>query len=314
MNKFEQVDVLAALEKIMKQHTAFYQNDFDIDKSILNRAAQSDRPEDKTYLWMSRPSGTHCLRERDVFLKDTRQHNTFCFYAEQTRDKVLAYAVTLTGIEDGKLMGNLYELDYQEHAKRVRRESLPADTVTLNYEYGSRQQLAKQYIRGDPDRVFGKFKGYEAQPNDPDALRDLLQQEKRGHEQLAPGDLQNHIKAVTESKVTDEAQRIVDAFQKLRAPNSPNKTHFMVELSPHFMMLASSKEQDRLLSMLPYKSLSLSNMKDRHKVYALINKDENRSLPLRKPRPSVREQLKSGQQKAAPKKTAAKAKNQDLEV
>ena len=45
-------------------------------------------------------------------------------------------------------------------------------------------------------------------------------------------------------------------------------------------------------------------------------KDERRDLPLRKQRPSVRAQLKKGQSKktAAPKKAAAKAKDNDLEV
>ena len=54
-------------------------------------------------------------RERDVFLKDTRQHNTWRFYGEQTRDTILAYAVELTGTEQGKIKGNLYELDYLQH-------------------------------------------------------------------------------------------------------------------------------------------------------------------------------------------------------
>lgn len=314
MKKFENVDVIDTLQQIMRHNTAYYRNDFDIDKRILTRAAQSSSPEDKAFLWMSRPAGTHCLRERDVFLKDTREYNTFRFYAEQTTDKVLAYAVAITGIKDGKIMGNVYELDYREQAQKVVREALPADTHALIYENGTRHQPAKQFISGEDDRVFGKFTGYEVQPNDPDALRDLLQQEKREHNELPKGDLHSHIQTVRDGKVTDEAQRIADAFQKLGAPNSPNKTHFMVELSPHFMALASSKEQDRLLSMLPYKSLCLSSMKERHKVYALISKDENRSLPLRKLRPSVRDQLKDGKQKAAPKKTAAKSKNHELEV
>ena len=111
------------------------------------------------------------------------------------------------------------------------------------------------------------------------------------------------------------SQRIADAFQKLPAPNSPNKTHFMVEVSQAFLFLASSKEQERLQAMLPYKSLYLSGMKDKRGIYALISKDENRSLPLRQPRRSVRSQLKDGQEKAAaPKKAAAKKKSNDLEV
>ena len=73
MQKFENVDVLAALGKIMRQNTAFYRNDFDVDKGIIRRAVISDQAVDKALLWMSRPSGTYCFRERDVFLEDTRQ-------------------------------------------------------------------------------------------------------------------------------------------------------------------------------------------------------------------------------------------------
>ena len=77
MNRFENVDVLAALEQLMRQNTAFYRNDFEIDKEIIGRAAASDKAEDRTLLWMSRPSGTHCFRESDVYLQGTRQHNTW---------------------------------------------------------------------------------------------------------------------------------------------------------------------------------------------------------------------------------------------
>ena len=119
MNKFENVDVIASLDAIMRQNTAFYQDDFDIDKRILQEAAARPGAEDRKILWFSRPSGTCCVRERDVFLKDTRQHNTWRFYGEQTRDIVLAYLVELTGKEDGKLKGNLYELDYGQHFRRV---------------------------------------------------------------------------------------------------------------------------------------------------------------------------------------------------
>ena len=41
MNRFENVDVLAALEQLMRQNTAFYRNDFEIDKEIIGRAAAS---------------------------------------------------------------------------------------------------------------------------------------------------------------------------------------------------------------------------------------------------------------------------------
>ena len=90
-SKFENVDLFASLEAIMKQNTGFYQSDLDIDKEIIAKAAASPNREDKTLLWFCRPSGTHCFRERDVFLKDTAPHNTWRFYMEQTSDRVLAY-------------------------------------------------------------------------------------------------------------------------------------------------------------------------------------------------------------------------------
>ena len=89
-NKFENVDVLASLHAILKQNTGFYQSDFDIDREIIARAAANASKEDKTLLWFCRPSGTHCFRERDVFLKDTAPHNTWRFYMEQTSDRILA--------------------------------------------------------------------------------------------------------------------------------------------------------------------------------------------------------------------------------
>lgn len=158
MNKFEDVDVIASLEAIMKQNTAFYQNDFDLDRNILQKAAASPTAEDRRLLWFSRPSGTSCFRERDVFLKGTRQHNTWRFYGEQTRDKVLAYAVELTGIVNGKIKGNLYELDYPQHFRHVKEQALPADNYTLLYEHGERVQLAGQYLDGNPDPQLGKMR------------------------------------------------------------------------------------------------------------------------------------------------------------
>lgn len=313
LNKFEDVDVIASLEMIMKQNTAFYQSDFDIDRRILREAAARPAAEDKRLLWFSRPSGTCCVRERDVFLQGTRQHNTWRFYGEQTRDKILAYAVELTGTERGKIKGNLYELDYPQHFREVIGKSVAADNYTLIYEHGERSQPAGQYFDGNPDPQLGKFERFEAQPNDPEALNDLLREQRHSREQLKPGDFKEHIAALHESRIETEARRIAGKMKELREPNSPDKSHFSTELSPYFLPLATDKDMERLFSMLPYKSLSFSAMEGRHGVYALIGKEENRDKGIRKPRPSLRAQLKADKAKAAPKQ-AAKSKNQEMEV
>lgn len=313
MNRFENVDLIAALKGIMQQNTSFYREDFDLDKQTIQEAAKSPHPENKRLVWLSRPSGTYCFRERDIFMQDTQAHNTWRFYGEQTRDKILAYAVEITGAEKGKIRGNLYELDYPAHFKEVAARAVPADTIVLLYEHGSREQPAKAPYNAQPDPKFGKFLRAEALPNDPEALNDLLREQRREYGRLKVGDLQEHITTLHDNWIEAEARRIVEKMNGLQKPNSPNKTHFMVEVSPYFSAIASSKDTDRLFSMLPYKSLSCSHLKGDSRVYALVNKDESRDKGIRRPRPSIRKQLAEAKA-AAPKKAAGKSKNQEMEV
>ena len=63
----------------------------------------------------------------------------------------------LTGIVNGKIKGNLYELDYPQHFRHVKEQALPADNYTLLYEHGERVQPAGQYLDGNPDPQLGKF-------------------------------------------------------------------------------------------------------------------------------------------------------------
>ncbi len=87
----------------------------------------------------------------------------------------------------------------------------------------------------------------------------------------------------------------------------------MTELAPAFLMLASSRDVDRLFSLLPYKTLTFSKIEGRHGTYALIDKNENRERDIRKPRPSIRAQLAADKKKVAPKR-AAKTKHHEMEV
>ena len=220
----------------------------------------------------------------------------------------------LTGIVNGKIKGNLYELDYPQHFRHVKEQALPVDNYTLLYEHGERVQPAGQYLDGNPDPQLGKFERFEAQPNDPEALHFLMREEKRSYDRLKPGDFKAHITVLHDSRIEAEAQRILADMKRQDSPNSPNKTHFMVELSPYFMQLASTKDTDRLFAMLPYKTLSFSKIEGRHGTFAFLDKSEDRSRNIRKARPSVRAQLTADKKTAAPKKAAAKRKNHDLEV
>ena len=276
MQKFENMDVIAALEAIMHQNTAYYQSDFAYDIKMLREATRSNQPEDKLLLWLSRPSGTFCFRERDVLLKDTQAYNTWKFCGEQTHDRILAYAVELTGAANGTVQGNLYELDYQQHFQHIRDAALPVGANRLIYESGMREIGPKEHFNSRSDKYFGEFVRYEMQPRDPELLQAAIRQEQRSREPARPGDFKEHLAALHTGLIEAEAQRIAADMKRLAAPNSPDKNHFMVEVSPYFTKLASSRDTDQLLAMLPYKSLRLSSVKDRFGIYALIDKNENR--------------------------------------
>lgn len=94
---------------------------------------------------------------------------------------------------------------------------------------------------------------------------------------------------LSKEDIQQEAARLLGRLQEPSQPNSPNGTHFMAQISQDFLARASTKDQDKLFSMLPFASLAFSGMKDRKGVFALIAKEENRSQPLRKP--SVRKKL-----------------------
>lgn len=95
-----------------------------------------------------------------------------------------------------------------------------------------------------------------------------MREEKRSYDRLKPGDFKAHITVLHDSRIEAEAQRILAEMKRQDSPNSPNKTHFMVELSPYFMQLASTKDTDRLFAMLPYKTLSFSKIEGRHGTFA----------------------------------------------
>ena len=134
MRKFENVDIINSLRRIMNINTEHYKNDFFLDVDTIHTAALSDSAEDKYLLFMSRLNGTYCYCETDVFTKDTSAYNTWTYYGEQAHDNIIAYAIKITGFENEVIKGNLYELDYPKHFKHVINVSVCADSVSADEE------------------------------------------------------------------------------------------------------------------------------------------------------------------------------------
>ena len=105
----------------------FYQSDFDYDIETLNQAAGGSH-----FLWLSRANGTSLLNERDVYIRNTSAHQTWCYYSAEL-DGVKAFAVMVRYGGD-KPVGDIYELDYSKHKKEVQEVSHHAKTADITFK------------------------------------------------------------------------------------------------------------------------------------------------------------------------------------
>lgn len=196
--KFENVDVLDALSKIVDIHTRHYKEDFDMDKVLIPKLALSANPEDRNLLWMSRPSGTYVLRERDIYLQGTYAHNTWKYYHEQSKDPILAYAISLNGIQNGNVIGTIYPLDYASHVEHIKSLALPIHRVTVTFEDGFAGTLPFENNRRRVNELMPKHGAPRAMSYAPESESELTALLKREHFQrdnhAVPGDFDAYIR------------------------------------------------------------------------------------------------------------------------
>jgi hypothetical protein len=206
--RFEGIDPIPFLGEVVKLHVKHYKDDFEIDKSLLRSFAANGGTEDRRFLWMARPSGTWCLRERNAYLKSTREYNTWKFYGEQTGDEILAFAIALKEKRDGHIIGTLHELDYEEHYARVKECALPVVSETYLFddgtECGGTQRAFANTMRELTER-YGKPPAFVLvpHPESETGLDTILRSErfKRDYGSV-PGDTGEYLRGLAERKAT----------------------------------------------------------------------------------------------------------------
>lgn len=217
--RFEGVDILDAFGQIMELHTQHFKQDFDLDKELIPKLAVSADPEDRRLLWMSRPCGTYTLRERETYLDGSYENSVWKYYHEQSKDPVLAYALSIKGIQDGKVMGNIYPLDYPSHVERVKLLTCPIEKVTVTFEDGAvvtlPYQTRRQFINElSPEHGTPKFMRYE--PESKQELAMILKRErfKRSY-QVKPGNIKEYIDGLKKSTVRGQLK----SGREVKAPH-----------------------------------------------------------------------------------------------
>lgn len=196
MQKFKKVGIEYVLDRVLNDNTVSHQSDFDIDKRILINAMESDRQEDKHLLWLSRKHGTHCLNEREVFLKDTPAHNTWIHWAEMAKDETFkAFAIYITGSVDGRPNGTVYELDYFKHAEMVKQKSMITDTKVMVFENGDIYMKPNSEPLPSWEKTYGKHIRTEYLPEKPGVFDTMLKSVRWENERLPEGDIDEFIKS-----------------------------------------------------------------------------------------------------------------------
>ena len=200
MRKYENVDVLAALGAVVELNTEHYKSDFKYDVERFKEAAKHPDGDNNRLLWMSRQSGTWCYPEREAYIKDTSAFNTWNGYATilgdvnsymstvVVQDRILAFAVDIKGIENGRVKGDIYELDYRNHVREVNRAALPLHTVTAVYKDGATFTLPHKEHDAKHMSLYhqhGQLQTLTHHPEDAGALRDILKQARDKREKEA---------------------------------------------------------------------------------------------------------------------------------
>lgn len=179
--KYENIDLLDALQKIMDIHTEHYKEDFELDQKLIRSLAATQSFEDKHLLWMSRPHGTHVMREREIYIEDTYENKAWEFYHDQTSDDILAYSIEITGTENGSVVGNLIELDYDAHVERMKQLTVTIDKVAVTFEDQNTYYLLFQSYRREMKAMqeeHGKVKSVAYLPESERELQMILRRER----------------------------------------------------------------------------------------------------------------------------------------
>ena len=200
MQQFKNVDVVSFLEQVMKSNTKHHQEDFEIDKKILEKAMDSKSLDDKRWLWLSRENGTHCLKESEVFIKNTPSHSTWVYWAEANRDeKFVAFAIHIIGKIDGKPLANLYELDYHSHVEAIKKGAVESGMKVFRFTNASIRlpdNGNNDFI--SPNTKYGEYLGTEHIARDISKHGDRISKMHRVYESLPDGDAEKYLSFLKE--------------------------------------------------------------------------------------------------------------------
>ncbi len=232
MRKFANVDIIDALAAVVERNTKHYKTDFEYDKEMFISAAMSKESDDKTMLWLSRESGTQCVQEREAFISGSEAYCSWTYF--QGRRNIAAFAVEIVGMESGRPVGTLYELDFDRHAERVKRAAFPIRDVTLYFEDSEIRRLSYSKVKGNWARLqdkYGKLADCRYEVADEAVLQALLQQERGERSKYPERSFAAYLHKLAAPEKPSALKRLHEA-QKAVVPPSQKKAPAPVKSWP----------------------------------------------------------------------------------
>ena len=294
LQKFMNVDLETVFPQIRAQKTAFYQNDLNYALDTMREGVVTDDPAKRNFVVIFRQSGVECLNERDMLIAGTRSYNTCQYYHRMTREPVLAYSVELLGDGKNGLRANLYQQDQHQMAKFTERASSPYTDVTVTFIGGKEVRIPEKEYNYETipglKYHYGDIADTRNEPDDESVVQGALRREHERRERMPRGHIAVHVQALEEARIQTEADRLASALQNLTEPNTPDKTHFMAEVSPYFLPLASQDDMYRLFQKVQEQvkqPMYISQVDGKRGQYFFMRREER----TQEHKPSIKAQL-----------------------
>lgn len=237
MPTLENVDIISVLTDVLNENTEYYKSDFEHDKRWLKEAAHKENPEDKIFYWLSRSHGTHLLGEREVFIKSSPENITFVYWNDVNTESVKAYAVVVKDETDGKVIGNVYDINYPELCEYIKENAVVADNKIMYYENGSVEVAENNFDNLTGHAEYGRYVGYELIPNDPERLKEMLNKVRTERGQETIENTQAEIEQAPEEQTKPETV-VSETAKKENAADSAD-----IENTPDSAANATPQEQ-----------------------------------------------------------------------
>lgn len=177
----KEVDIISFLEGVVEENTRSYQSDFAYDEKCLQAAMLETYQENRTFLWMSRPCGTHCVLEREAFLVETGAHNIWTHYSYDT-EHIQAYRIIVApGRVGAFVLGKLQRLNYGEQVQRVKQNAIHVQSVEMAFTDGTVLAMPYEDYRERLHSLLaehGKIDRIQYKPENEHELTSLLQMER----------------------------------------------------------------------------------------------------------------------------------------